>query len=460
MSSAAGSIAVNQMAKRRTTDQFIQRQQEAEAAEAKLSPFTVFRNLTGRTALEKAEADRLQWLSLRKKSKAGKLALALSAVLTTAAIAIFALQLLPLLPGLGLLLLPAAAATAGALLLRAGNRAEALAAGYNAAAEEDFSAYAQEYDTLYKEWARQKEAETEIKSRLDGLTAAIDGSIAQLLADVQAFSPEVTDLNSAVAAIDRAVTRTEHLEAALQEWEQLRIRCETLESTLSDQRSFPKEDSAPLPEIPYEELEDRHTRISTQLEMTRHRLAHIQGQLQSAGDLMELIARKQELQKQLDDGNAEYNAIAIAMAELENANTDLQNRFSPALGAEAAKIFARLTGGKYHKVLLDRDLSAQIEAQGDALPHPAIQLSCGAMDQLYLAVRLAICRMVLPADKPAPLVLDDALSNFDDERMALALEVLREEAKTRQILLFTCQERELRWAEGKPDIHCIRLSQA
>ena len=61
-------------------------------------------------------------------------------------------------------------------------------------------------------------------------------------------------------------------------------------------------------------------------------------------------------------------------------------------------------------------------------------------DQAYLAVRLAICRLTLPPD--APLVLDDALVNFDDERMKMALSVLRGEAETRQILLFTCQGRE------------------
>ena len=41
-----------------------------------------------------------------------------------------------------------------------------------------------------------------------------------------------------------------------------------------------------------------------------------------------------------------------------------------------------------------------------------------------------------------PLILDDALVRFDDRRMKSALALLREEAKTRQIILFTCQTRE------------------
>ena len=39
-------------------------------------------------------------------------------------------------------------------------------------------------------------------------------------------------------------------------------------------------------------------------------------------------------------------------------------------------------------------------------------------------------------------MLDDALVRFDDERMRAALMLLRQEAGTRQIILFTCQKRE------------------
>src|SRR5699024_8242089 len=79
---------------------------------------------------------------------------------------------------------------------------------------------------------------------------------------------------------------------------------------------------------------------------------------------------------------------------------------------------------------------------GTSAPREALLLSQGTADQLYLAVRLAICEMVLPAEKAVPLVLDDALTSFDDARCAAALDVLMELSRTRQILLFTCQERE------------------
>ena len=48
----------------------------------------------------------------------------------------------------------------------------------------------------------------------------------------------------------------------------------------------------------------------------------------------------------------------------------------------------------------------------------------------------------------APLILDDALVRFDDQRLAEALAVLQEEAVNKQILLFSCQEREKRLLES------------
>ena len=41
------------------------------------------------------------------------------------------------------------------------------------------------------------------------------------------------------------------------------------------------------------------------------------------------------------------------------------------------------------------------------------------------------------------MVLDDALVRFDDTRHAAAMELLRQEAEHKQIILFTCQKREL-----------------
>ena len=68
---------------------------------------------------------------------------------------------------------------------------------------------------------------------------------------------------------------------------------------------------------------------------------------------------------------------------------------------------------------------------------------------LYGEEKLPACKLVLPQEEPCPLVLDDALANFDDSRMALALECLEELGEERQILLFTCHSRERAWQQSR-----------
>lgn len=81
--------------------------------------------------------------------------------------------------------------------------------------------------------------------------------------------------------------------------------------------------------------------------------------------------------------------------------------------------------------------------------HESAFLSRGTADQLYLALRLALCDMLLGGEDPCPIVLDDALINFDDARMGYALDYLAEIAQHRQILLFSCHSREKRYIQTK-----------
>ena len=67
-------------------------------------------------------------------------------------------------------------------------------------------------------------------------------------------------------------------------------------------------------------------------------------------------------------------------------------------------------------------------------------LSTGTLDLMYLAVRLAVCELALPDGEPCPLIIDDALVNLDETRFKQAMELLKEIAKERQVILFTCRQ--------------------
>lgn len=175
-----------------------------------------------------------------------------------------------------------------------------------------------------------------------------------------------------------------------------------------------------------------------------HRQLHLKlgqclGQMESLGQdeaLRQQLASVQARIARLEDT---YAALTIAMETLSKASNELQRRFAPRISQRAQELFGKLTGSRYDRLTLGEDLSLSAGAQGEDTLHTAIWRSEGTIDQLYLALRLAVAEELTP---DAPVVLDDALVRFDDTRLRSAMDILKEEAQTKQVILFTCQSRE------------------
>ena len=182
------------------------------------------------------------------------------------------------------------------------------------------------------------------------------------------------------------------------------------------------------------------------LESVRTRLRTQQAQLTGAalaiGDPMALKCEHAQLLEQRDALERQYAALALAIETLGRADAELQSRFSPQLAQKAADYMDYLTGGRYDELVLARDLSAKARSADDPTPRDTAYLSAGTADLLYLSVRLALCELTCPTDDPCPLVLDDTLVNFDDARARRAMALFREIAQHRQVILFTCHERD------------------
>jgi uncharacterized protein YhaN len=181
--------------------------------------------------------------------------------------------------------------------------------------------------------------------------------------------------------------------------------------------------------------------LEATLGQKKQRLALLRGRLQELGDPIRLEAELEANRETQARLQMEYDAISEALSVLGEAEQELRSRFSPQLNARTSRYFSRLTGGNYDSVLLDRDFSANVEEANSLALRNALYFSQGTADQLYVALRLALCDLVLPQATKVPLILDDALASFDDARAALALDLLVELAKQRQILLFSCHAR-------------------
>jgi len=120
--------------------------------------------------------------------------------------------------------------------------------------------------------------------------------------------------------------------------------------------------------------------------------------------------------------------------------------------SRASELFRRLTLGKYARLqvgLEDARLECVLTAEARALD--VEQLSEGARYQLYLALKLASLEQYLGAAPPLPLVLDDVLIEWYDERAQVALSVLADFSDRIQVLLFTHHGRDVVAAERLGD---------
>lgn len=192
----------------------------------------------------------------------------------------------------------------------------------------------------------------------------------------------------------------------------------------------------------------------------QQQIAQVQGRLDAGRDAQALGDQISRLEEELVRQQAEYDALQLSLDALQAANTTLQNRFSPELGRRAAEIFANMTGSTWSHILLDREFHLSAESGSDPTRRSVQLLSAGTADQLYLAVRLAICEMILPPEQNPPLILDDALLTFDDARLSTTLNYLTQLGAQRQILLFTCQGREAALLRGRPGVHITNLTQS
>ena len=165
----------------------------------------------------------------------------------------------------------------------------------------------------------------------------------------------------------------------------------------------------------------------------------LHGAMNAMGDEQVLQTRIDGLRKRIADLEETAAALDMAQQTLAAATEQLQRRFAPRIAERAKDLFAKLTGGRYDRLNLTRELTVDAAAAGEMTMRSAQWRSEGTVDQLYIALRLAVAEELVP---DAPLVLDDALVRFDDQRLKNALSLLVEATASKQVILFTCQNRE------------------
>ena len=355
--------------------------------------------------------------------------------------------------GTGLAISAALLIIYNSIRLRRNRAALRLAEAQRSALKSEIDAYLQlrqQYDAA-QERAQHRSAASQTLHR------TYHEGLLQLLSFVQPFAPYAATLPDICAALEQGLALRERLDLAQTAALEAQHRHELLRQSLPQGPLPDPAEPLPRPAIGRAQLSAALSRITDSISNLRSQLDVLTGQIRAGGDRDILESRLSHKRTELAQLHGEYRAISAAMDALSRADQTMQSRFSPQLGRRAAEIFAALTDGNYHQVLFDRSFALSATPSGDSIPRSIQTLSQGAADQLYLATRLAICQLVLPSDDPAPLILDDALANFDDARMAAALDWLVQAAQTQQILLFTCHTREAEYLADRDGVSICSL---
>lgn len=164
----------------------------------------------------------------------------------------------------------------------------------------------------------------------------------------------------------------------------------------------------------------------------------------------------------LQDRVIEFAAIQLARMAIEKAKEQYRQKNQDNMLTKAGGYFRTLTDGAFAGLDIDNEESKDVlKAVRSEASRPDSRvsmdgLSDGTRDQLFLALRLAGIDGHIAEREPFPLIVDDALINFDDKRTRSTLACLAELAKKTQVLVFTHHQHVVnlaRQADANAGIH-------
>ena len=279
--------------------------------------------------------------------------------------------------------------------------------------------------------------------------AYYEAQIAELSSQQAALLTRKTALNEKITALADNMTLAEfqtHCARSIAAWNALgdaRRDLQQAENHAKALRSMARTAEPPKQAdeltYPLQRTEELLTEARLKQRQLHTELGQSLGQAENLGSEDRIRSRLDTLNRRIARLEDTYYALEMAQDALREATQQLQRRFAPRISKRAQELFEKMTAGRYQRITLGEDLALQASAQGEDTLRSAKTRSDGTVDQLYLALRLAVAEELTPQ---APLILDDAFVRFDDTRLRAAIDILKDEAQDRQVILFTCQSRE------------------
>ena len=156
-------------------------------------------------------------------------------------------------------------------------------------------------------------------------------------------------------------------------------------------------------------------------------------------EILDKKEKKRQLEEELKVANdkieeldKENHIINLAINTINQVSAEIHGDLGFLINDNISDIVSKITDGKYQDVKMDEKLHIMVK---DSDSYLGIEyLSAGTIEQIYLAVRLSVARL-LCKDR-MPLIIDDIFTAYDESRLVNTLDCLKT-IDTEQIILMT-----------------------
>lgn len=182
-----------------------------------------------------------------------------------------------------------------------------------------------------------------------------------------------------------------------------------------------------------------------QTELNNHKIAlhSLELDKNSIEPQLDKLARIEEEYVVNQDKRHELEKLNMSMELAKNVLMDcyetMRNTITPKFTQNLSTNISEITKGKYSNVRFHDQIGLIVENENGEYV-PATKLSVGTIEQLYLSLRLSMVEEL--SEEKLPIILDEPFAYFDDDRLENFLTYMGDKYKDRQIILFTCTDRE------------------
>ena len=167
--------------------------------------------------------------------------------------------------------------------------------------------------------------------------------------------------------------------------------------------------------------------------------------LASEEDSSRLRLERHRLSEELQEHARDWAVRAIAESLIRQAQSKFEQERQPDVIRHAERFFRDVTDGAYQTVFSPLGSSEinVVDAAGNT--RTPQQLSRGTREQLFLALRFGLILEMGQHSERLPVIVDEALINFDPTRGTKAAGSFIELSETNQVLVFTCHPQIVDW---------------